>query len=149
MHTLWWGMGSVKKVGGVGCCPVTLTKRGSIGIFSHKALLMQQQRFDCLTVSVSFHTPACTVVQCTVGVVVTRQQTVWTLNSKSRLTFCDLHSCFFYPRLEFLMLVGVKLIELHIRSPPAHTAGTEALWNWKSKQCYEWKNQKSFSRGKF
>lgn len=40
-------------------------------LFLFSQLLIQQQRFD------GFHTPACIVVQCSVGVGVTGQQTVY------------------------------------------------------------------------
>lgn len=44
--------------------------------FFHKLLLIQQKQFEHLTIADSFHTPYCIVVQCSVGVGVTGQQTV-------------------------------------------------------------------------
>lgn len=58
------------------CCPLTLTEGDSIGLLSHEPLLTQPQWFDRLTVSVSFHSPACIVAHCTVGVIVTTEKTV-------------------------------------------------------------------------
>lgn len=96
------------SLSGVVCSPLTLTERDSIGILSHKPLLTQQQRFDRLTVSVSFHSPACMVVRCTVGVIVTRGETAALPKERKFMKSCDLFISNQYCSKWWLQLMAVK-----------------------------------------